>query len=55
MGSLEEAVMSIPENLAGLSYSDPLGIDVGNLADSHAVAESTLIFNITTGFSGTKL
>ncbi|ACY52263.1 MULTISPECIES: Fe(2+) transporter permease subunit FeoB [Vibrio] len=39
MGSLEEAVMSIPENLAGLSYSDPLGIDVGDLADSHAVAE----------------
>ncbi|MDN3613491.1 Fe(2+) transporter permease subunit FeoB [Vibrio gallaecicus] len=37
--SLEEAVMSIPENLAGLSYSDPLGIEVGDLTDSGAVAE----------------
>ncbi|NOH81932.1 Fe(2+) transporter permease subunit FeoB [Vibrio sp. RE86] len=37
--SLEEAVMSIPDNLAGLSYSDPLGIEVGDLSDSQAVAE----------------
>ncbi len=39
MASLEEAVMSIPENLAGLSYSDPLGIEVGDLTDSNAVPE----------------
>ncbi|MEX3072581.1 Fe(2+) transporter permease subunit FeoB [Vibrio alginolyticus] len=39
MASLEEAVMSIPENLAGLSFSDPLGIEVGDLTDSDAVAE----------------
>ncbi|MDW3171353.1 nucleoside recognition domain-containing protein, partial [Vibrio sp. Y184] len=38
MGSLKDAVMSIPENLAGLSYSDPLGIEVGDLTDSNAVA-----------------
>ncbi|MEF1310973.1 Fe(2+) transporter permease subunit FeoB [Vibrio mytili] len=38
MGSLQEAVMSIPENLAGLSYSDPLGIEVGDLSDSYAAA-----------------
>ncbi|MGC9402418.1 Fe(2+) transporter permease subunit FeoB [Vibrio genomosp. F10] len=37
--SLQEAVMTIPENLAGLSYSDPLGIEVGDLSDSGAVAE----------------
>ncbi|WP_117233373.1 Fe(2+) transporter permease subunit FeoB [Vibrio maerlii] len=37
--SLSEAVMTIPENLAGLSYSDPLGIEVGDLTDSDAVAE----------------
>lgn len=37
--SLEEAVMSIPDNLAALSYSDPLGIEVGDLSDSNAVAE----------------
>ncbi|PSW18844.1 Fe(2+) transporter permease subunit FeoB [Photobacterium sanctipauli] len=39
MASLQEAVESIPANLAGLSYSDPLGIDVGELSDSAAVAE----------------
>lgn len=38
-GSLQEAVMTIPDNLAGLSYSDPLGIEVGDLSDSGAVAE----------------
>ena len=37
--SLHEAVMTIPDNLAGLSYSDPLGIEVGDLSDSSAVAE----------------
>ncbi|MEZ9620388.1 Fe(2+) transporter permease subunit FeoB [Vibrio sp. 10N.222.55.A3] len=36
--SLQEAVMTIPENLAGLSYSDPLGIEVGDLSDSNSVA-----------------
>lgn len=39
MASLEEAVMSIPDNLSGLSYSDPLGIEVGDLTDSQAVAD----------------
>ncbi|GAL14485.1 ferrous iron transport protein B [Vibrio astriarenae] len=39
MASLEEAVMSIPDNLMGLSYSDPLGIEVGDLSDTAAVAE----------------
>ncbi len=39
MASLEEAVMSIPENLMGLSFSDPLGIEVGDLSDNEAVAE----------------
>lgn len=38
MASLQEAVASIPENLAGLSYSDPLGVDVGDLSDANAVA-----------------
>ncbi len=37
--SLKEAVMTIPDNLMGLSYSDPLGIEVGDLTDSEAVAE----------------
>ncbi len=39
MASLEEAVMSIPENLMGLSFSDPLGIEIGDLSDNEAVAE----------------
>ena len=37
--SLEEAVMTIPENLLGLSLSDPLGIEVGDLTDESAVAQ----------------
>lgn len=39
MASLQEAVMTIPDNLAGLNYSDPLGVEVGDLTDSSAVAE----------------
>jgi len=39
LASLEEAVMTIPDNLAGLNYSDPLGVEVGDLTDSGAVAE----------------
>ncbi|MGG5573527.1 Fe(2+) transporter permease subunit FeoB [Vibrio diazotrophicus] len=39
LASLEEAVMSIPENLMGLSFSDPLGIEVGDLSDNEAVAQ----------------
>lgn len=39
LASLQEAVESIPANLADLSYSDPLGVDVGDLSDSSAVAE----------------
>ncbi|MEJ2762649.1 Fe(2+) transporter permease subunit FeoB [Photobacterium sp. MCCC 1A19761] len=40
LGSLQEAVASIPANLADLSYSDPLGIEVGELTDLDAVAEA---------------
>ncbi|MCF7360982.1 ferrous iron transporter B [Vibrio diazotrophicus] len=39
LASLEEAVMSIPENLMGLSFSDPLGIEIGDLSDNEAVAQ----------------
>ncbi|KQH87369.1 iron transporter FeoB [Vibrio furnissii] len=39
MGSLKDAVMSIPENLMGLNFSDPLGIEVGDLSDSASVAQ----------------
>lgn len=41
--SLEEAVMTVPENLMGLSFSDPLGISVGDLTDSEAVAEEQAV------------
>ncbi len=37
--SLQEAVMSIPENLTGISFSDPLGVDVGEVDDLDAAAE----------------
>ncbi|MBE3668742.1 ferrous iron transport protein B [Vibrio navarrensis] len=43
LGSLKEAVMTIPDNLAGLSFSDPLGIEVGDLSDSAAVAEEQAV------------
>lgn len=43
MASLKDAVMSIPQNLADLSYSDPLGIEVGDLSDSQAVAEDQAV------------
>jgi len=36
---LNEAVATIPENLMGISVSDPLGLDVGDLGDLNAVAE----------------
>ena len=54
-GSLKDAVMSIPENLADLSYSDPLGIEVGDLTDAKAVAEdqevdTTIFGNIKSYF-----
>ncbi|MCG3730445.1 Fe(2+) transporter permease subunit FeoB [Vibrio cincinnatiensis] len=38
LASLQEAVMTIPENLMGLNFSDPLGIDVGDLTDNDAIA-----------------
>lgn len=39
LASLEEAVMSIPQNLADLSFSDPLGVEVGDLSDLTIFAE----------------
>lgn len=41
--SLQEAVVSIPENLMGLSFSDPLGVEVGDLSDEAAVAEEQAV------------
>ncbi len=37
--SLHEALISIPDNLQALSFSDPLGIDVGDLNDQESAAE----------------
>ncbi|EAR56275.1 Putative ferrous iron transport protein B [Photobacterium sp. SKA34] len=39
VASLQEAVQSIGDNLADLSFSDPLGIEVGDLGDKQAAAE----------------
>ncbi|WP_283392240.1 Fe(2+) transporter permease subunit FeoB [Photobacterium phosphoreum] len=39
IGSLKEAVASIGDNLSALSFSDPLGIEVGDLDNTSAVAE----------------
>ena len=43
LASLQEAVMSIPENLSGLNFSDPLGVDVGDLTDMNAVADDQAV------------
>ncbi|MDB1123442.1 Fe(2+) transporter permease subunit FeoB [Vibrio algarum] len=53
--SIEEAVMTIPENLMGISFSDPMGIEVGDLSDSTAVAEeqdvdSSIFGNLKSNF-----
>lgn len=37
--SLQQAVLSIPENLMGLNFTDPLGIDVGDLSDTSTLVE----------------
>lgn len=37
--SLKEALQTIPDNLMALSFSDPLGIEVGDLADSETAAK----------------
>lgn len=52
---LNEAVATIPENLMGISVSDPLGLDVGDLGDLHGVAEEqgvdlTIFKNIQDAF-----
>ncbi|PKG40406.1 Fe(2+) transporter permease subunit FeoB [Psychromonas sp. Urea-02u-13] len=52
---LNEAVATIPENLMGISVSDPLGIDVGDLGDLQAAAEDqgvdlTIFKNIQDAF-----
>ncbi|WP_318441281.1 Fe(2+) transporter permease subunit FeoB [Photobacterium leiognathi] len=39
VASLKEAVQSVGDNLAALSFSDPLGIEVGDLENKQAVAE----------------
>lgn len=57
LGSLHEAVASIPANLADLSYSDPLGITVGELEDQAVAAEeqevdSSIFGNIQAHFTG---
>ena len=52
---LNEALATIPENLMGISVSDPLGIDVGDLGDLEGVAEDqgvdlTIFKNIQDAF-----
>lgn len=43
LASMEEAFASIGDNLIGLSFSDPLGISVGDLSDTEAVAEEQAV------------
>ncbi len=45
LASLNEAVMSIPNNLSDLNYRDPLGVEVGDLTNINAVAEDQGVEN----------
>ncbi|SIO92931.1 Fe(2+) transporter permease subunit FeoB [Vibrio spartinae] len=38
LASLKEALQTIPDNLISLSFSDPLGIEVGDLSDTQSAA-----------------
>ncbi|WP_337996655.1 Fe(2+) transporter permease subunit FeoB [Oleispirillum naphthae] len=51
MARLSEAAATIPENLAGVvdSLADPLGISVGDLSDTNAVAEQEEVDAATFG------
>lgn len=40
VAKLSDAVNSIPANLAGVRFSDPLGVDVGDLTDINSVASN---------------
>ncbi|WP_428771693.1 Fe(2+) transporter permease subunit FeoB [Vibrio sp.] len=57
LASLQDAVLSVPANLAELNFSDPLGIEVGDLSDTEAVAQDqevdTSVFsNLQHNFAG---
>ena len=55
-GSLKEAVLSIPNNLAGINFSDPMGIEVGDLTNTQEVAQDqdvdgSIFTNLNLNFS----
>ncbi|NLS12008.1 Fe(2+) transporter permease subunit FeoB [Vibrio sp. SM6] len=55
IATLGEALQTIPDNLMGMNYSDPLGIEVGDLTDKAVVAEdqgvdNTIFGNLETHF-----
>ncbi len=56
LASLQQAVGSIADNLTGLNFSDPLGIEVGDLTDSASAAadqqvDAALFGNLHSHFS----
>lgn len=53
---LSSAIQTVPENLMGINISDPLGVDVGNVADLEAAAvdqgvDLTIYSNIQKAFA----
>ncbi|QUJ68381.1 Fe(2+) transporter permease subunit FeoB [Photobacterium sp. GJ3] len=55
-GGLQAAVMSVPENLAALNYSDPLGMSVGDVDDTTIAASEqgvsvSVYDSLRTGFN----
>ncbi|WP_439842409.1 Fe(2+) transporter permease subunit FeoB [Aeromonas taiwanensis] len=49
LGSLQEALATIPANLADIDPTDPMGIKVGDLADRQAAAEAQEVDTSTYG------
>ena len=49
LGSLKEALATIPANLADIDPTDPMGIKVGDLADRQAAAEAQEVDTSTYG------
>jgi ferrous iron transport protein B len=57
VASLKEALQTIPDNLADLSFSDPLGIEIGDVSDTQVAAEeqdvdASIYGNLRQNFDG---
>ncbi|MEI8634917.1 nucleoside recognition domain-containing protein [Vibrio sp. PP-XX7] len=57
VASFQQALATIPQNLMGLNFADPLGVEVGDLSDTKQVAEEqgvdvSIFGNLKQNFDG---